>query len=275
MVFSKLLLNSFEIGRENLVLKTGVLNEYAKFMQSPNIPLNGNMVILIDDDQNDQQKENIVETFGSLNDKLPGYLEKLNLNIKSISFKKKDWIHSILTFLDSNFPIYSETSKESMRKDFKCKIEESFSSTYNSKIFNEYKIKKGDLYSKCCEIEYNDAVLHVISDYLQVNVSVLNKFGYRDTCALTEDRKSIVLFETDDEIGCLLEDCDVISTTFPIIEELRSKRISIYTNKETSEKYSKVLRMTKKQLEVLAGNYSISCADKKKNEILDEITLKL
>ena len=227
MVFSKLLLNSFEIGRENLVLKTGVLNEYAKFMQSPNIPLNGNMVILIDDDQNDQQKENIVETFGSLNDKLPDYLEKLNLNIKSISFKKKDWIHSILTFLDSNFPIYSETSKESMRKDFKCKIEESFSSTYNSKIFNEYKIKKGDLYSKCCEIEYNDAVLHVIS------------------------------------------------TTFPIIEELRSKRISIYTNKETSEKYSKVLRMTKKQLEVLAGNYSISCADKKKNEILDEITLKL
>ena len=273
MVFSKLLLNSFEIGRENLVLKTGVLNEYAKFMQSPNIPLNGNMVILIDDDQNDQQKENIVETFGSLNDKLPDYLEKLNLNIKSISFKKKDWIHSILTFLDSNFPIYSETSKESMRKDFKCKIEESFSSTYNSKIFNEYKIKKGDLYSKCCEIEYNDAVVHVISDYLQVNVSVLNNFGYRDTCAYTEDRKSIVLFETDYEIGCLLENCDVRSA-FPIIEELRSKKIAIYTDKETSEKYSKVLRMTKKQLEVLAGNYSISCADKKKNEILDEITLK-
>ena len=72
-----------------------------------------------------------------------------------------------------------------MRKDFKCKIEESFSSTYNSKIFNEYKIKKGDLYSKCCEIEYNDAVLHVISDYLQVNVSVLNKFGI-ETRALSQ-----------------------------------------------------------------------------------------
>ena len=48
MPVSTLLYNYFNQGRENLELSTALLNPYAKYMQSPNIPKNTKLPIAID-----------------------------------------------------------------------------------------------------------------------------------------------------------------------------------------------------------------------------------
>lgn len=269
-MISKILSNNFEIGRDKHILKTAFLNKYAKFFQSCLIPRCGHMAIILNDEDAIKKQDSLSKIFNDINSTNPPFL---NETFKTVSFKKKNWIYALQTYFDKEFPIYSENKKNQLISQFKSDFLSKFSDNFNSKIFNEYKKKKSQLYEESFELKLRDPVLHLISDCFNINIFMLNNLGYKQLCFYKANSDNVVLFEFDNDIGIVINSQDVnITTSFTNLEPIRTKKIQILSNEEKATEYAKIIKFTKKQLEIyVEQNFSFSIENKTKEDILNDI----
>lgn len=272
MLFSKILLNNFEIGYENLKRKSGDLNPFSKLFQSPNIPKQGNIAISVDNEEEVLEKFDQILNFKNIDDAVPNYIN----TSKCVNFPKDEWVNCVLTYFDSNFIYNSNSQKEKEITSFKQDLLEKFPSIFNKSVFKEYKkFVKNQVYKTLFNLEYDETVLHIISVVKNVNLILLKPGYYTELCVYDERKPNLILFENGEKFGVVLDKDFEYKRSFNQLEVLRTKRIKILSNPKYAKKFTKMLSLPKSEIEKIAKSYNIEIEGKTKQKLIDEITLKI
>ena len=120
MPFSTILVNYFNQGRDKLEYSTALLNEYAKYMQSPNIPKNVHLPIALDNtDLIQEQDRSVIEWFNELEAQMKrttntiplffpiDYHTHDNKYLSTIHKGEDKWIKALLASEDKMYNMYS------------------------------------------------------------------------------------------------------------------------------------------------------------------------
>ena len=203
----------FSNGRVNLSETTALLNPYARWMQSPNIPRISKAPIMLD------EFETIIESDPAIDDwifKLKSESSKQELPVPCFfpdSYKTpvyytniykcpERFIYALLSAHDSCFPLYSDACKRNAVSKLITNVLSNFYNIYNVSVFRLYKKTKPQIYNSLSKSP-SIPELHVISEFLKVNIIIVRKFNYEWACIYDSDRKTYCLWEDERNVGSI------------------------------------------------------------------------
>ena len=261
------LYNYFNQGKANLEMSSALMNPYAKWMQSPNIPRNACLPIAIDSIENAIEGEPTVDEWFQ---QLESNIRKTQLpvplffprcyhtsNYYSTEFRGDDrFIQAILSANDPMYSMYSTSLKQQSLQKFIEEATNIFPKVYNSAIFRLYKEKKAYIYSALFK-NTTPAALHVYSIVLNKNILVMRDIGYEWCCKVIPTRDTICLWEKDTEVGSLIDteskghiDVNEIINTKIDVYAARTKNMDIATNSRLLAKNRELSKKTVAQLKI-------------------------
>ena len=156
MPLPTILYNYFNQGREQLEMSSALMNPYAKWMQSPNIPRNTCLPIALGNvEVHGESEPNVDEWFKNfemnsikLQLPVPKFFpqEYQNSNHYSTIHKgDQRWIHAILCASDPHYMVYSDNSKNKAILDLVTKTTNLFPKIYDASVFRLYGLKKAEI----------------------------------------------------------------------------------------------------------------------------------
>lgn len=287
------LYNSFNQGRDKLEFSCALLNPYAKWMQSPNIPKNSCLPIALTSIESENFHDSTVDQwFKQLNTNLLNQLQipthfPTNYNdSKYYSLLKKGnhrWMHAILSCNDNLFELYSEQSKERGITDFITNATNLFFDIYNVNIFRVYREKKAEIYSSLFK-NTSSAGLHIFSIIINKNILVMHEFGYELCCNYDKSKKSICLYSipNSDNVGCVINndengniDITPILSTRVDLYESRTNKIKIMSNENTLIKYKSLNKQKLSDIRNESQENGLSIYNDEKKLSKDELIAQL
>lgn len=303
MVISKALKDNFSSGKVNLVESSALLNPYAKWMQSPNIPkINKapinleNMDDILESDPDVKEwfkkiqidtnkRESVVPCF--FPDTLKTY------EYYSCSYKCPErFVYALLSSYDMKFQIYSEESKKDAIHDVLQGTLGKFKDIFKASIYRSYGLKKNQIYDSILSLDpaNNTSVknisfipaLHMISEFIEKNIIILRKFNYEWACLYKPERDTCILWEDGVDVGFIRNSNNTsIEVKYVLnhsidIDSNRTTNIRINSNDTKRKILSDIKKMTFVNLKEYAENNNISLIDEtgellKKNELLVRI----
>ena len=284
MVLPTNLYNYFNQGRENLEMLSSLMNPYAKWMQSPNIPKNIHLPIALENIEAVRECEPTVnEWFDQLesnNRKLhtkvplffPIYYHNSNF-FSSIHKGEKKWTEALLSHEDKMFNLYSDNSKQKAILDFTISATNKFPKIYNHKIFHLYKEKKSEIYSSLFK-NTSSAGLHIYSIILDKNILILRNLGYEWCCLYCPLKDTICLWEDGTDVGSIMTnenisiDIEEILNTKMDLYSDRTKSINISSNETNLKKLRELGKKTMIDLKKEADDKGINNKNIKKDELI-------
>jgi|TARA_B000000565_G_scaffold62565_1_gene41551 hypothetical protein len=272
------------------------LHKYAKWMQSASIPQNARLSI--DDNVNigkSPSMNNIIEkewdkSVCNLPDFIP--FEYKTSSYYTVSFNGRErLLHALMSAHENKWLVYPEKTKEDIIFQLKIKLSEYFQQHFTYSIYKNYKLNekslnKNTLYTliRTDDMDTHPGIIHLISEYLNLNIVVINKEGYNLYCNWIPERCSVFLWDDGHNAGCILhKNCTehlrpvLNKDDHPIflhLNDLNSKRtqeINIASQPEIKNFYSKIKKMTMKEIEEVSQKRGIDIQSKKKNELIGEI----
>lgn len=272
------------------------LHKYAKWMQSASIPQNARLSI--DDNVNigkSPSMNNIIEkewdkSVCNLPDFIP--FEYKTSSYYTVSFNGRErLLHALMSAHENKWLVYPEKTKEDIIFQLKIKLSEHFQQHFTYSIYKNYKLNekslnKNTLYTliRTDDMDIHPGIIHLISEYLNLNIVVINKEGYNLYCNWIPERCSVFLWDDGHNAGCILhKNCTehlrpvLNKDDHPIflhLNDLNSKRtqeINIASQPEIKNFYSKIKKMTMKEIEEVSQKRGIDIQSKKKNELIGEI----
>lgn len=296
MPLPSILFNNFNNGKSNLEVSSAELNQYAKWMQSPNIPKSTHLPIAIEHLDNVKDKEpDVSEWLAQLEsntrkNELPMPLffprEYHTSTYFTTKFNGDDrWVRALMTGNDPLFNVYSESSKNKMIRDFITKATNIFPKLYDASVFRLYKEKKPNIYSSLLR-NTSPAGLHVFSMVLDKNILVLREYGYEWCSYVSNNRETLCLWERDGDMGVAVNirkngafDVDNILGHNGDMYEERTKKIKIASNKETLQKCRDLMKNTVQELQQKSQEEGFDIEDPegkklKKQELIDNLLNK-
>tara|TARA_Y100000389_G_scaffold204224_1_gene255686 strand:- start:19460 stop:20359 length:900 start_codon:yes stop_codon:yes gene_type:complete len=265
---------NFNSGKSALECSTAILNPYAKWMQSPNIPRITRCPIVLENIEDIIEADpDIKEMLGKLKkdtqkreDVLPEFFprEFIKQNYFTQSFNNPDrFLYALLSAHDITFNYISETCKQEEIYKFITNVKLNFKDYYDSSIFRLYKKTKSQIYSS---FEKNPSVstLHVISNYIKKNIIILRKYNYEWACIYDPSLDTYCLWEDDNKVGYIRNDknsfvdVDIILKYSFDIDEERTMIMNIYNNETMKTLYLKLKKMNFEDLKNFAKENNIS-----------------
>lgn len=289
--------DNFASGRENLSETTALLNKFAKWLQSPNIPRMSKAPIMM------EEMESIIEKDPELEDwlfKLQSEQSKQELPVPKFFpefyktpeyytniYKCPDrYIYALLSAHDSCFPLYSNACKKDAVSKMKTHVLSKFYDIYNAPTFRLYKKTKSELYNA---ISNNPGIpeLHMISETLNVNIIVLRQFNYEWASVYNPERITYCLWESDVDVGAIrhvtlggkLKIESILKDKIDIDED-RTLSLHINSNKKSMEAMKGIKLMNMNDLKEYCKSNDMHVFDGdgvpyKKNELLNRIRWRL
>ena len=275
--------------------------DYSRWFQSPSIPQNSRLSL--DNLPNDIGKEpstmRILEKDWSTSVKsVPSFLPfEFHTSVYyTVSFRGRGrFLHALMTANEPTWSSFPEKTKDKIFSSFKLDICQKFSSLYtkNSKMYKHYSITRNDLYSlivKETDISFHPVLLHIWSDFLDMNIFIVRKEGYVRCSSWDKDRSSLFFWDDDGECGCILhrngtEHLRPCNMDHPVlfhmkdIDPEKTKKLMIAGCPPHIQKHiTQLKKMNKKDLEYWAIRLNILENDDisdikniKKKELLDMI----
>ena len=260
------LYNYFNQGKANLEMSSALMNPYAKWMQSPNIPRNACLPIAIESIESAREGEPTVDEWFQ---QLESNTRKTQLpvplffprsyqtppNYYCTEFRGEDrFIQAILSANDPMYSMYSASLKQQAILKFIEEATNVFPRVYNAAVFRLYKEKKAQIYGALFK-NASSAALHVYSIVLNKNILVLRDIGYEWCSKVIPVRETICLWEKDKEVGALIDteskghiDVDEIVNTKMDVYETRTKNVEIASNARLLAKNRELSKKTVAQL---------------------------
>lgn len=293
MPLPTILFSNFNNGKQNLDISTSKLNEFAKWMQSPNIPQNTHLPIAMDQleavketDPTASEWLNQLESNNRKNElPLPLFFPRSyhDSNYHTTQFKDdKKWVRALMAANDLLFNIYSENSKDRIIGDIITKAANVFPKLYDAPVFRLYKEKKAEIYSSLFK-NTTPAGLHVYSMVLDKNILVLREYGYEWCSYVSKSRDTLCFWEKNGEMGVAIDmkqkgsfDVDEILLKKMDLYEERTKKITIASNKETLQKCRDLMKKNVQELQQSATDKGIQIEDDegkklKKQQLIDNL----
>tara|TARA_B100001175_G_C19513638_1_gene645645 strand:+ start:2736 stop:3632 length:897 start_codon:yes stop_codon:yes gene_type:complete len=285
------LYNNFNQGRNNLELSSTLMNPYAKWMQSPNIPRNTHLPIALENIESTIEKEPTVNEWF---DQLESNNRKLHTPVpmffpiayhtskyfSTIHRGELKWIEALLAADDKMFTMYSDNFKQKHIRELIVNVTNMFPKIYNHNVLRCYKQKKAQIYSSLFK-NTTPAGLHMYSIYLDKNIIIMSEFGYEWCSLFSPFRDSICLWHHDGDVGTVLKSngdkidiSDIISIKFDT-QETRTKNLKIVSNSENLQKLRQLGKKNMNQLKNDAIEASVATAANgkplKKQELIDSL----
>tara|TARA_Y100000389_G_C17471158_1_gene531110 strand:- start:1739 stop:2638 length:900 start_codon:yes stop_codon:yes gene_type:complete len=288
MPFPSTLYNSFNQGKDNLELSSNLLNPYAKWMQSPNIPRNVHLPIAFENIENTKESDpTVLEWFDQLESntrrmttEVPLFfpLDYHDRNHFCTIFKGDNrWLYSLLSASDNMFNYYSEKQKDNEVEKLILNASVSFPKLYNSAIFRLYKKKKNEIYSSLFR-KQDSSSLHVYSLVLKKRILIIRKHGYEWTCGYSKYDETICLWENDNnEVGALIRENNQCIDIEPILKNCldlckeRTEKMKIVCNSKSLEKNRELNKKTMPELKLEASEKGLISNNLKKKDLVDAL----
>lgn len=287
------LFNSFNQGREKLEMSSAVLNQYAKWMQSPNIPRSVRLPIALENIESTIENDPTVDEWLS---KLESNTRKTQKPVPlffprnyhssqyySTEFKGEDrWINAILSGIDHMFPIYSDSSKDKTQQDLKTKATTMFHKLFDADVYRLYKEKKPEIYSSLFR-NTTPAGLHIFSNVVDKNIIVLRDYGYEWCSYVSKERDTLCLWEKEGDMGVLIDSqqngnidiTDILRSKTDLFEK-RTNKIKIASNKETLQRCRELTKKTVEELQKKSEEKGLEISGEdgkklRKQELIDNL----
>lgn len=291
MPLPTILYNYFNQGREQLEMSSALMNPYAKWMQSPNIPRNTCLPIALGNvEVHGESEPNVDEWFKNfemnsikLQLPVPKFFpqEYQNSNHYSTIHKgDQRWIHAILCASDPHYMVYSDNSKNKAILDLVTKTTNFFPKIYDASVFRLYGLKKAEIYSSLFK-NTNPAGLHIFSSVINKNIIIVREYGYELCSKLSMERETLCLWEHSGDVGSIVHvkntfiDIQTILSNKMDLFEDRTKRILIAYNKDFLKKGRELGKMKLDDLRQNATDSGISFESDgkmlRKQELVDNI----
>ena len=285
------LYNSFNLGRNNLELSSTLMNPYAKWMQSPNIPRNTHLPIALENIESTIEKEPTVsEWFDQLesnNRKLhtpvPMFFPMKYHNSTYFSTIHKGelkYMEALLAANDKMFTMYSDNLKQKQVRELIISVTNKFPKIYNTNLLRYYKQKKAEIYSSLFK-NTGPAGLHIYSIFLDKNIVLVSELGYELCSLFLPLRNTICLWQHNGDVGAVLKsngqaiDIDDIFSTKMDLQETRTKNIKIASNESNLKKLRQLGKKNMNQLKDEAIEASVPTSENgkslKKQELIDSL----
>ena len=286
-----------------------LLHNFSSLLQSKNIPKNPKLEIF-DPSHNKQNyyksthSLSIIDSFNNIDNKFPTFIpfEYKTTSYFTIPFNNRDKIiHAIMTANDPIWLILPDKTKEKIIYNLRIDLSKNFNMLYNHSVYRFYFSKenntlpssKDELYTSIINnnIDISPVFIHLLSDYLNVNILQVSSKGYQWLSIFIIQRATIIIWTNESETGCILhknytEHIRPITENNPILLhfqdlfEDRTFKINIAYNPKTS-KLDKFLK-TKSFIDLknMALNHNISLKDncdknKTKHTIIKELLIYL
>lgn len=293
MPLPTILFSSFNNGKQNLEVSSAELNQFAKWMQSPNIPKSTHLPIAIEHlDMVKETEPTVSEWLNQLESNtrknelpLPLFFPRAYHTSKYYTTQFKDehrWIRALMTANDPLFGVYSENSKEKIIRDFTTKATNIFPKLFDASVFRLYKEKKPEIYSSLFK-NTTPAGLHVFSMVLDKNILVLREYGYEWCSYVSKTRDTLCFWERNGDMGVAINTeikgsfdvKDILHANMDLYEE-RTKKIKIASNKETLQKCRDLMKKTVQELQKSASDQGVQIEDEdgkklKKQQLIDNL----
>jgi hypothetical protein len=280
--------------------KIMTLNIYSSQLQSNSIP--NNRKISIDANMNpsiaktSSVDNDVIQTFET-SEKLPNFMPfeyKNSDNYFTVPFSGTEQkLHAIMTANDPIWIVLSKKTQNSILYNFKISISTEFNKLYKYQIYRHYFVKSGDeqltnndnqkngrdiLYNAFSkdDVEISSPYLHMISDFLDVNIIQMYDYGYEWVSLFIRERATLILWTHDGKSGCLLhknkknhlspinENSSLFLNSADIYGE-RTEKINIESD-PIKKKYLTLLKKQKKcEIEKIALSKSLNIFKEKSN----------
>lgn len=242
----------FSNGRINLSETTALMNPYAKWMQSPNIPRISKVPIMLD------EFETIKESDPSIDDwifKLKNETSKQEIPIPSFfpeSYKiskfytniykcPERFIYALLSAHDSCFPLYSDACKREAVFKLITEVSLNFYDIYDVNVYRLYKKTKPQIYKSLTKSP-GVPELHVISEVLNVNILIMRQYNYEWASFYNIERPTYCLWVNGTDVGAIRDsknggniDVQCILNEKLDINPSRTRLIELNRDEETRE----------------------------------------
>ena len=285
------LYNYFNQGRENLEMSSALMNPYAKWMQSPNIPRNTCLPIALENIESQMECDATVDEWfknldmNTINNQLPTpkIFPEQYQTIKYYSTIHKGelrWINALLCANDPHYMVYSDASKNKAIQDLITKATSIFPKNYDASVFRLYGLKKGQIYASLFK-NTTPAGLHIFSSVINKNIIIMREIGYELTSKYSLDRDTLCLWENAGDVGCIvnienigIDTTHIFSTKIDIYED-RTKRIHMAYNKDALKKSRELSKLNIGDLRQNATDSGVSVEMDgkflKKQELVDNL----
>ena len=269
------LYNYFNQGRESLEMSSALMNPYAKWMQSPNIPRNTCLPIALETVENvieceptvDEWFKNLESNKQKTHSSTPNFFPSEYKTDKFFSITHKGeqrWIHAILSANDPLYSVYSDNTKEKTVTELINKASNRFPKIYDASVFRLYGSKKAVIYSSLFKNTLPSG-LHIYSSIINKNILVMREIGYEWCSKICNERDTICLWEHSGEVGSILNSeqkgtiniQSILSNKMDIYED-RTKRIELAYNKDALKKIRELTKMNISDLRNNAGDNGLS-----------------
>ena len=256
------------------------LKEFAHFIQSKNIPANKRLSI------------NYVHTTQSVSmddeqftsEPLPDFFSNTDDNYYTISFTGNEQkLHAIMTANDPAWVVFSKSSQNKILYNFKIKLSTEFSALYKHGIYRQYDESRSVLYNYLMrdDVDITDSYLHLVSDYLKVNILQVYSHGYEWVSLYTPNRATLLLWTHGNKSGCVLHTdgkshlqlFEFNQSFVQNLDDLKPERIfkmNIELNPLKKKYLTELNKKTKAEICEIAHLKNIT-TNKKKNDLIQEI----
>lgn len=303
MSIPKELRDNFQHGKTNLVDSSALLNPYARWMQSPNIPRVTKTPICLD------SLDDIVESDPDIKE----YLKKIKTETTKreifvptffpCQLRTKEYyagcfkcpyryIHALMVCHNKNYQLFSEQSQKDFIQEIILNATTDFKKIYDVSVFRLYKKKKSQIYdtlsnlkptvNKTFKNESIIATLHIIGESLNKNIIIVRKFNYEWACIFKPERETYILWEDGIDVGFLchmnripIDIYHILSSKLDI-DSNRTILMKISSNDDKKKELIKIKHMNYEDLKDYAIKLEVGVLDEvgkilKKQTLLNKI----
>lgn len=272
MKFPEALVKNFHAGRMHTHTFTSALNPYAKYMQSPNIPKNKKLRIVLESSQdlydNDTHIDDFFNNFESMITETPDFVKNFDMPTQSFNDEFK-WYKAILFGLHPDILLWSQTTMQKNIENLKEKLRIAVHAI-DKELLKLYKIKKENYLSDIEAFSGQPHVFHLMSIIIDKNIVIRRQFDYEWVSFIDPHRECILVWEHDTHVGS-------IRVVYPRIADYISQSVDIHPEMtfiltfmhhiNLYAEYKNLLKLTLVELKKIIGDTT----KKKKKEIIEEI----
>ena len=276
------------------------MKEYSQFIQSKNIPANKRLSInycykndSIKFEDENFQSEPLPDFFSTDFSFEKKSDEKFSEDkFSDEKFSEEDFftipftgneqkLHAIMTANDPAWVVFSKSSQNKILYNFKIKLSTEFNSLYKRSIYKQY--DDSQLYNSLMrdDVDISAAYLHLVSDYLNVNILQVYLHGYEWVSLFNPNRATLLLWTHEDRSGCVLHTdgkshlqlFEVNKLLLKNLDDVQPDRIfkmNIELNPLKKKYLTELRKKSKAELCEIAELKNIS-TDKKKDDIIKEL----
>jgi hypothetical protein len=194
------------------------LTEYSAYSQSKNIPVNRRLIV---DDKIEYINTSNTSFLDDLVDgdfksePLPYFISNID-DYFTISFSGNEQkLHAIMTANDPTWIVFPKSTQNKILYNLKISLSTEFSKLYKFSVFRHYKIinnendtvhTRDSLYNSLMrdDVDITESYLHLISEYLNVNIAQVYSCGYDWVSYFKPERATIILWTYGEKSGCVL-----------------------------------------------------------------------